>query len=252
MKLPFLLGITLFLAASCGQNEKIVHSEKLVAAQQIDTIPEPLPQLKLRKDTALSYSALKKEIKTTKAGLKTQSLPLDSLAHLFEQYLIDRIIPYWEQTPWSFEGHTATPGEGSIACGYFVSTTLRDLGINLNRYHLAQQGPENEAKSLALDAPILRISEANNQAKIDTVTNRLEAGVYFIGFNANHVGYLLKRNGTVYLIHANYAGLNGVEAENIAESTVFSGFSALIIVPLSNNEALLEAWVNDMAIEIYR
>ena len=39
--------------------------------------------------------------------------------HLFSQ---------WKKTAWDFNGTATKPGDGPIACGYFVTTLLRDIG----------------------------------------------------------------------------------------------------------------------------
>ena len=49
------------------------------------------------------------------------------------------IFPAWYGTTWDFNGISQTPGEGKIACGYFVSTCLRDAGFNVPRIRMAQQ-----------------------------------------------------------------------------------------------------------------
>ena len=53
--------------------------------------------------------------------------------------MTDSVFPYWMGTKWDFNGISNVPGQGMIACGYFVSTTLKHVGFNLNRYKLAQQ-----------------------------------------------------------------------------------------------------------------
>jgi hypothetical protein len=58
-------------------------------------------------------------------------------------YIIDKkLLPYWLGTTWNFNGTTQVPGEGSIACGYFVTTLLRDAGVKLERVKLAQMASE--------------------------------------------------------------------------------------------------------------
>ena len=44
-----------------------------------------------------------------------------------------QIAPEWMGTPWDFYGTTQQPGRGKIACGYFVTTVLRDAGVRLRR-----------------------------------------------------------------------------------------------------------------------
>src|SRR5687768_5014531 len=94
--------------------------------------------------TPLTYAEVKSEILAIRSFVRNHPISDDSLSSLVTDLLVDRIIPYWIGTPWSFEGHTSIPNSGKIACGYFVSTTLLDLGFNLNRYTFAQQAPENE------------------------------------------------------------------------------------------------------------
>ena len=50
--------------------------------------------------------------------------------------LTKKVFPYWYGTPWSFNGHTEQPKNGSIACGFFVGTILRDIGFNIDRIRL--------------------------------------------------------------------------------------------------------------------
>lgn len=97
--------------------------------------------------------------------------------------LLNRIIPYWQGTTWSFEGHTNTPQQGNIACGYFISTTLKYVGINVNRYKLAQQSPINEAKSLAKSTMVMEINENTVEESIWAINQMLTEGIYFKGFD---------------------------------------------------------------------
>ena len=45
--------------------------------------------------------------------------------------IIDEIFSAWIGTRWDFDGTSQTPREGRIACGYFVSTVLRDAGFDV-------------------------------------------------------------------------------------------------------------------------
>ena len=69
---------------------------------------------------------------------------------IFTLFLLNNIIPHWYGTKQDFCAYTETPKQGVIACGILVSTTLKDMGLNVNRYKLAQQSPTNEAKTIAI------------------------------------------------------------------------------------------------------
>lgn len=154
--------------------------------------------------------------------------------------LIDQIIPNWYGTKWSFEGHTEIPKSGNIACGYFVSTTLRDAGFKLNRYKLAQLYPLEEAKIMSCGETITTIKNSSlTELKKHFLT--LKDGIYFIGLDF-HVGYILKEQQNVYIIHSNYINKQGVVKENIEKSKAASS-STYYIVPISNNQKLIKKWI---------
>jgi hypothetical protein len=201
---------------------------------------------------AEAYEATKREIEIQRSQLKSSKLKLDSISNFFKESLLYKIIPFWEGTKWSFEGHTSEPKSGRIACGYFVSTTLQDIGFKLNRYKFAQQSPINEARCLALTSEVKEISEELPSDNISAIKNYLKEGIHFIGFDESHVGYILKEHGDLYLIHSNYINAVGVEIERIEESEVFNSYRKFYIVELSTNENLLDRWVNEEQIEIIK
>ena len=90
--------------------------------------------------------------------MSKKKITLDSVKKSFTELLLNKIIPYWYGTTWSFNGHTSKPNQGEIACGYFVSTTLKDMGLKLNRYCLAQKSPIDEAKFLSCGASIVTLN----------------------------------------------------------------------------------------------
>jgi len=66
------------------------------------------------------------------------------------------IFPNWYGTGWDFNGTTEVPRQGKIACGYFVTTVLRDAGWKVQRARLAQQASENIVLSLTSEPYIKR------------------------------------------------------------------------------------------------
>lgn len=197
-----------------------------------------------------SYSIVKKEIMVLRTHLKSKNLSKDSLSSILTNILINKIIPYWMGTKWSFEGHTSIPGSGTIACGYFVSTTLKDAGFNLDKYKLAQQSPKNEAKSLNAGNPLLEIIDPSTAGRIKTLKETLLEGIYFIGFDNSHVGFLYYKNLEMIIIHSNYIDGKGVVAELIQESEVFSYYDRIFIAEISTNRELLKKWTENKGIKI--
>ena len=221
------------------QQEKTLNKNLIQDLKQLSTV-----------DELMTYDMVKRKIATQRTQLQSENLQIDSIGKIFENWLVGQIIPFWEGTDWSFEGHTSILKSGTIACGYFVSTTLQDLGLNLSKYKLAQQSPINEARSLALTTEVKEFSGQAKSELILAISQYLTEGIHFIGFDESHVGYILKRKQDLYLIHSNYLNAVGVEIEQIEQSEVFESYNKFYIVQLSSNGALLNHWKKNKKIEI--
>lgn len=249
-------GILISLHVGCvGQHqEKNTDEETIVVKKNLDTVNEniiqSLKKIRLASDSLKSYQEIKNHIKDQKVTYTNSST--DSLSALFKRSLLNRILPHWEETEWSFEGHTSIPKKGKIACGYFVSTTLQHLGVNLNRYKLAQQSPFMEAKSLAINSDPIEISENSVNENITKIRENLKEGIHFIGFDSSHVGYILKEDKQLYLIHSNYIDSKGVEIEKIENSIVFASYDKFYLSELSTNENFLKHWVQGIEVKVVK
>lgn len=241
-------------------NEMPTKIEKLAAHGVVFEKPLPIVHnrsfkegltLKLKTDLdsiAASYASTKvaaEELRLDlKKGLQLGTISFDKVRMAFADQLVDKIIPHWYGTPWSFGGHTTVPNQGEIACGYFISTTLRDMGINLNRYKLAQKSPIDEAKMISCGSVINKVVQDSSEKAFEEIDRLTEEGLYFIGFDEGHVGYLLKREGELFLIHSNYFSPVSVCMETLKESRVFKRFTKFHLVAISHNDTLLQRWLD--------
>lgn len=194
-----------------------------------------------------NYSVTKTNIEKERSLLKTEYLSKENKANTLNEArikltecLYNDIFNHWYTTKWSFEGHTETPKQGTIACGYFVSTTLRDVGFNLNRYKLAQRKPQDETKSVACGTAIDKLQNINKQ-ELKKYFLKQKDGIYFIGLDF-HVGYIYKNNQEVYFIHSNYINNKGVIKETIENSKAIVS-SQYFIVSITHNDNLIKKWL---------
>ena len=239
------LAVLLFL--SCN-----FFSDAPTSGKQASPLPDSVPMPgfpKPDREYTASRALADKTRKTLKASYANGLVSPDSVGKAFTNCLLEEIIPYWYGTPWTFTGHTEIPGQGDIACGYFVSTTLLHTGLKLNRYRLAQQGPADEALMLCLDDTV-RVVRCDDAAKaLDHWRAGLRDGLYFIGLGASHVGYLLKRGNGLFLIHANYAGSREVQLQPVEES-VLMGFREFFLADITYNRRLTEHWMSGKAVPL--
>lgn len=233
--------LALFLSFSC------THPGSQASSASSSTNPRdtlPMPQFKpLDKDYAASRKWVEKQQSALKSAFEGGQISMDSVGIAFTQHLLSQIIPHWFGTPWAFSGYTDTPQKGEIACGYFVSTTLLHSGLNLNRYKLAQQSPENEALMLSLGDTVWVTQREQASQVLDFWRTTLRDGLYFIGLGQSHVGYLLKQGNGFYLIHSNYSAPQEVLVQRVEES-VLMGFQKFHLTDLTFNQRLIKYWLN--------
>lgn len=139
----------------------------------------------------------------------------DSVLVEAQKYLLavsDDYFRSWYGTPWTFHGHSRIPKEGSIACGYFVTTTLQDMGFNIPRIKWAQQTSEYLVKKVSTD--IKRFYKKPMQEIVDYIASKGN-GLYIVGLDS-HVGYIYCMDGKMSFVHANYYRPNiGVMSESL-------------------------------------
>lgn len=111
-----------------------------------------------------------------------------------------KILPFWLGTRYSYYGNTTIPGEGKIACGYFVTTVLEDLGKPINRSELAQMPSEQMIKELAEKTKIQRFSGVRMNQFIEGIRDE-GRGLYVLGLDT-HTGFILYDSTGIWFIHA--------------------------------------------------
>lgn len=167
---------------------------------------------------------------------------------LLEESMTKGSFHYWLGTEWDFNGTTNTPKTGEIACGYFVSTTLKHLDFNLNRYRLAQKGSYDEEVYLCGKETITTIRNQTPEDLKNYFKSNFKKGLYMIGL-ANHVGYLYYDGNELYFIHSNYGSPDCVVIEAFVGSEVSSS-NIFCVAPLSNNKELMRKWIENELIVI--
>ncbi len=187
-------------------------------------------------------NSLLKERTSLARSYQLGEIPIDSVSKYFQDKFLNSLIPYWYGTEWDFNGYTDVPNEGYIACGYFISTTLKHFGVNWNRYKLAQQAAYLELKTVAFDERIHRLGNATDLQFLEYVDKNLDDGLYLLGLSY-HVGFLLVRKGVPFFIHANMGFPFGVVTEYADQTIAFDYTWDYFLVSISHNKKFLEKWL---------
>ena len=135
-------------------------------------------------------------------GPKEKAAVLDEAADLANRSMVDLVEP-WIGTPWNFYGTSEEPGRGTIACGYFVTTLLRDSAVRVERVKLAQQASEKIVKTLAPKDRVWRFRSDDVEEVLKTVRAQPERW-FSVGLDL-HTGLLLRLDdGRVLFCHSSF------------------------------------------------
>jgi len=187
------------------------------------------------------YKAELDSIQDLRRSLKKRNAGKGALRAAFIRQITQNVFPYWYGTKWDFNGTTEMPQEGSIACGYFVTTTLRDMGVPINRVKMAQCASEEMIRSLASKEQVHYIS---NTSLKDFEKKLLSYGdgLYIIGLD-NHTGFIYINGTEHYFIHSTGWFPFKVVKDVVSQSSVLEKSNYRVVGKISDDEAFLNRWV---------
>ena len=118
--------------------------------------------------------------------------------------MVSDIFPAWYGTTWDFNGVTQIPGQGEIACGYFVTTCLRDAGFNVERVKLARQPSQTIIKTV-VDS-VQADTKITYQRPIGDIVEAIREqghGLYIVGLDT-HTGFVVNDGSSLAFVHSSY------------------------------------------------
>ena len=160
---------------------------------------------------------------------------------LVSRSIYTEIFPSWYGTAWDFNGNTEVPQQGKIACGYFVTTVLRDAGWKVQRARLAQQASENIILSLTTDAHVKRFRRVAIGDFVNAV-KQWGAGIYVVGLDI-HTGFIVNTGDEVYFIHSSYVEPYTVVRERATESKILTASNYRVLGKITGDDQFLEKWL---------
>lgn len=159
------------------------------------------------------------------------------------------IFPAWEGTEWGFYGTTWEPRRGYIACGYFVTTTLHDAGLRLQRTVLAKQTSETIIKNLTSEAHITRYRGLSRAAFVKQAQAQ-GAGLYVLGLDFHAAFLRVREGGAVQMVHSSYLGTGAVVRE-AAETSAALSSKYRVLGNVSADPVFLRRWLLGEALAVH-
>ncbi len=211
--MKWMLGVILLLSLGGGgwwlwQNGQLGGFNPLVAKKE-----KPVPNLE-------RYEVLEDELKLwrgelvdqyKKARSPEQKAAVEHDARIILELIMPEMMRCWRGTGYDFNGVAERPGQGKIACGYYVSTLIRDAGFKVNRYTLAQQASENILLTFT-DKENCQLRVGEKYKHYADWVETLEPGIYIIGLDT-HVGFVVIEKDGMKFLHSSGIAKAGVVEE---------------------------------------
>lgn len=197
------------------------------------------------------YTALLKEIEAKKTSFQASFVNADELdkdriieeaRNYLTTIISNKVFEQWYGTKWDFNGTTRTPQKGEIACGYFVTTVLVDVGFKLPRIKWAQSASEVFIKKLSPNN--LKRFTDRPLSEVKKYLYAAGDGLYLVGLD-NHVGFVLVEGKSISFIHSNYYYPEvGVMKEDISTKNPLKDSHYRIFGKLLTDEMVVN-WLED-------
>lgn len=165
------------------------------------------------------------------------------LTDYWVQNIADSLFCYWKNTPWDFNGTSTIPQQGTIACGYFVTTILQHMGVKLERIKLSICPSSRMMQKLTPGQKLLNLSYLN----VPDFEKRLRdagKGIYIIGLDY-HTGFIVNDGDNVWFIHSNYIQRKGVVKENVLKSSALNASKTKWLVSLTGDAGFIKRWLDN-------
>lgn len=214
---------------------------------------------KAPKPDAASYEVLCEQLEEWRSELSTRhrkaktaeaKAEIENEARVVLEHTLPAMMRCWIGTKWDFNGTAAKPGMGKIACGYFVSTVLRDAGLEVNRFRLAQQPSANIIHTF-LDKKDCTLAVGQDYEVFVQDMAQKPPGIYICGLDT-HVAFIVNREDTFRFIHSSGARPWAVVDESPEQAGVLKRSNWRMLGNLTANGEFIRTWLAGKPIEVVR
>lgn len=201
--------------------------------------PDPARYQTLKEETERWRQTLGKRYRDARSDAQRDAVIAE--ARSFLETALPDMMRCWLGTPWDFHGTSETPGQGKIACGYFVATVLRDAGFRLDRYKLARQPSQNILRSF-LPAADLQLRVGVPYETYAAELRGSSPGVRIVGLDT-HVAFIITGSDGFRFVHSSGSDPWCVVDESQDQAEVLRRSNYRVQGSLTGNKQVIIRWL---------
>ena len=207
-------------------------------SEETTPVPDPAKYTLLTTQLEQNRAELRMRYLRAETNLERQNI-ITEASSLIEDRL-PAMMRCWLGHPWDFNGTATVPGEGKIACGYFVTTIMRDAGFKINRVRVAQQPSQNIIRTFVEDREFYEIKTNTPYLKYLDHINAKYEGIHIVGLD-KHVAFIVIKDGEMRFIHSK--GYACVVDEAQQEASALKNSNYRVISNISRNKNVIKKWI---------
>lgn len=242
------LLLILLLAMACGtlwwfRAPISAWYEQVTGSLEIGVRKSPKPDPETYQRLASDLQRWRKELAERHRRAKDEAgrIAVERDARIILEMALPAMMRCWLGTPYDFNGTASKPGEGRIACGYYVATVLMDAGFKVDRYQLAKQPSGNILRSF-LEKDDCRLSVEKPYDVFAADLSKAEPGVYLVGLDT-HVAFAVVHADEFHLIHASGSRPWRVVEEGPSEAGVLQRSKWRMTGNITADPRLIRRWL---------
>ncbi len=195
----FLIAAGLAYGGWKYRDQLIATYREMRSPTAAQAVPDPERYEILKQELQLKRSSLALRYNSARTAgdiLKVQTEAKETL-----EDALPALMRCWLGTEWDFNGTSQIPGEGKIACGYFVSTIMRDAGFQLERIRLAQQPSQNIIRTFLPRSQMHIVAGVSYEKFLEKVKGR-GPGILIVGLDRHVAFIVVAEDGQIRFIHS--------------------------------------------------
>jgi len=222
------------------QISAVYESKIKIQSQKAKQIPDPDLYQELKSNLRNQHAELSQRDKKAKNSTERELIKKEARDVL--ESALPQLMRCWLGTPWDFNATSQEPGSGKIACGYFVSTIMRDAGFKVERIKLAQQPSQNIIRTFLPRSQMHVRTQTSYSQFLKQVTDR-GPGIRIVGLD-RHVAFLvINPDLSMRFIHSSGAAAKCVVDEGRDHAYTLKGSQYRVTGNITRHEEVIEQWL---------